>query len=113
MTYVRDKCSVIICLFLKSTLIVFYHGYLMKSDLVATGCSFRHSRGPGCGLRHFLDSRQPVSGGKTCPSVHALCRPSGFFSQFLRGQTPLLFSGFLVESDANVTQTAQIFHDIL
>lgn len=43
MTYVQDKCCEIICLFLKSTLIVFHHGYLMKSDLVATGCSFRHS----------------------------------------------------------------------
>lgn len=41
MTYVQDKCCEIFCLFLKSIL---YHGYLMKSDLVATCCSFRHSR---------------------------------------------------------------------
>lgn len=96
---------------MKSTLTFFYHGYLVRSDLVATG-SLRHSSDQ--------DVDSDISWTLSSLSVevkHAhLCMPcvspSGFFLLFLRGQTPWLFSGLLIESAANVTQTAQIFHDL-
>lgn len=31
---------------------------------------------------------------------------------FFKGETPSLFSRFLVETDHNVTRTAHIFHDL-
>ncbi len=90
--------------YLKSTLNVFYHGYLMKRDLVATG-SFRHSGDQDVDLDISW-----TLGSLSVEVKHAhLCMPcvspSGFFLLFLRGQTPWLFSGLLIESGANVTQT--------
>lgn len=85
---------------------------LQKSDLVATGSSFRHS-----GDQDVDSDISWTLGSLPVEVKHDhLCMPcvgpSGFFSLFLKGQTPLLVSGFLVASDANVTQTAQIFHDL-
>ncbi len=83
----------------------------MKSNLVATG-SFRHS-----GDQDVDSDISWTLGSLSVEVKHAhLCMPcvspSGFFLLFLRGQTPWLFSGLLIESGANVTQTAQIFHDL-
>jgi len=86
--------------FKKHSYIVFYHGYSRKSDLVATGSSLRHS-----GDQDVDSDISWTLGSQSVEVKHDhLCMPcvgpSGFFSLFLKGQTPLLVSGFLVASDA-------------